>query len=157
MLRPVFYWSDAGRQLYFVGNPTLWWGSSLAFCLVVANLVVLRITDLKLPAAAERAARQLWIPLLGYVIAFAPLVRVPRPLFLYHYLTPLLFGLCVVLLWLDRVGWTRAAGWRAQRASFFATLFALLLGFVLLSPLTLAFVEAPGLRGLIFETFPGLR
>ena len=82
---------------------------------------------------------------------------VPRPLFLYHYLTPLLFGLCVVLLWLDHVGWTRPGGWSNQRASFHAATAALALGFVAISPFTFAFVNAPAYQEFLFGLFPRWR
>ncbi len=143
MLRPIFYWSGSKTTLYFLGNPLLWWGSSLGFVVVTANLVLLRATDLELPHAAKLSPARLWIPLAGYLMAFLPLVLVPRVLFLYHYLTPLLFGLCAVLLWLDHVRWTRVGTWTAQRWSFFAVIAALVVGFLAISPFTFAYVHAP--------------
>ena len=106
---------------------------------------------------ARTLAPDVRIPLLGFGVALLPLVRVPRALFLYHYLTPLLFALCAVVLWLDRIGWTRAGGLRRQRASYFVAVFALALGFLAISPFTFAFVEAPAWRELVFGVFPGWR
>jgi len=146
MLRPVFYWSGPRASLYFVGNPVVWWGSSLGLVVVLAQLGLVRITDLREPESASPQPRRLWIPLLGYVLSLGPLTRIPRPLFLYHYLTPLFFSVCVVLLWLDRVGWTRPGGWRRQRLSVGAGVAVLALGFVAVSPLTFTFLEAPAWR-----------
>jgi dolichyl-phosphate-mannose--protein O-mannosyl transferase len=157
MVRPVFYWNHADAALYFVGNPAVWWGTTFAFLLLLGSVVLLRVTELRLAAGGSPWPPRLWIPLLGYGIALLPLVRVPRALFLYHYLTALLFALCAVVLWLDRLGWTRAGGWRRQRASYFVAIGALGLGFVAISPFTFAFVTAPAYRELVFGLFPGWR
>lgn len=154
MARAVFYWSGEGSALYFLGNPVVWWGTTLGLIVVATNLVLVRITDLRV---APAPGRRLWIPWLGYGISFVPLIPVPRALFLYHYLTPLLFGVCVVLLWLDRVGWTRPGSWRSQRASVHAAVAVLVLGFVAMSPMTFAFLKAPGYQGLLLDAFPSWR
>ncbi len=155
MAGPIFYWGASGASIYFLGNPVLWWGTTLGLLGVVSTLALLRVTKLELRGAARPWPPLLWIPALGYAIALAPLVPVPRALFLYHYLTPLLFGLCVVLLWLDHLGWTRPGGWRRQRASFHAATAALVLGFLAISPFTFAFVNAPAYQKALLEFIPG--
>jgi dolichyl-phosphate-mannose--protein O-mannosyl transferase len=157
MLRPVYYWSHADAVLYFVGNPAFWWGTTLGLLLVLANGVLLRVTDLRLAGGRSPWPRLLWVPLLGYLIALMPLMRVPRALFLYHYLTALLFALCVVILWLDHVGWTRAGGWRSQRTSYFAAIAGLVLGFLVISPFSFSFIGAPAYRELVFGLFSSWR
>ena len=157
MLRPVYYWNHADAALYFLGNPVLWWGTTLGLLLLLGNTVLLRVTDLRLAAGGRIWPARLWIPLVGYAVALLPLVRVPRALFLYHYLTPLLFALCAVALWLDHIGWTRPDGLRRQRASYFGVLAALVLGFAAISPFTFAFLTAPAYRELVFGLFPGWR
>jgi dolichyl-phosphate-mannose-protein mannosyltransferase len=154
MARPVFYWSEGGAALHFVGNPVLWWGTALGLVVVAANGVLLKVTDLSLPEARKPWPRLLWIPAVGYLIAFLPLIPVGRPLFLYHYLSPLLFGLCVVVLWLDHVGWTRAGGFRSQRLSFHAAIAALVLGFVVMSPFTFSFIGTTGYRDMLVGLLP---
>lgn len=109
MLKPVFYWQGSGgRVIYFLGNPVVWWGSTVL--LVVALL------------------RGMWqrcwtggmsVALGGLVLALLPFVQIPRALFMYHYLTALVFGLMFGVLWLDRLkyrwlAWllpTVAIGW----------------------------------------------
>lgn len=157
MVRPVFYWNHGDGALYFLGNPAVWWGAALGLVLLFGNLALLRVSELRLATGASPWPPRLWIPLLGWAIALLPLVRVPRALFLYHYLTPLLFALCAVLLWLDRVGWTRPGGFRRQRASYFAAIGLLVLGFLAISPFTFAFARAPAWRELVFGIFPGWR
>ena len=151
MIRPVFYWSGSNASLYFLGNPLLWWGSTLGLVVVAANLILLRVTDLELPQAARPWPARLWIPLAGYLAALLPLVVVPRALFLYHYLPQLLFGLCAVVLWLDHVRWTRAGTWTAQRRSFHAAMAALVVGFLAISPFTFAFIHLPAYQRRVLE------
>jgi dolichyl-phosphate-mannose-protein mannosyltransferase len=157
MLRPVFYWSHDDAALYFVGNPAVWWGTTLGLLLVLGNGVLLRVTELRLPGRTSVWPRLLWLPLLGYAIALVPLMGIPRALFLYHYLTALLFALLAVVLWLDHVGWTRQGGFRSQRASYYVAIAGLALGFLVIAPFTFSFVAAPGYRELVLGLFPGWR
>jgi len=143
MSRPIFYWSGDNASIYFVGNPVLWWGTTLGLVVVVANSVLLRVTNLQVRGAERTLPRRLWIPAVGYLIAYVPLMPVKRPLFLYHYLTPLLFALCIVVLWLDHVGWTRPGGFRNQRLSFYLAIALLALGFVAMSPFIFSFLQMP--------------
>ncbi len=154
MARPVFYWASENAALHFVGNPVLWWGTTIGLVVVAANLVLLKVTDLELPGSRKPWPRLLWIPALGYAIALAPLIPVGRPLFLYHYLSPLLFGMCLVVLWLDHVGWTRPGGFAMQRRSFHLATAALVVGFIAMSPFTFSFVGTPGYRDLIVKILP---
>jgi len=156
MARPIYYWTHGDAALYFVGNPVVWWGAALGLVLLAGTSALRRVTGLSVPEGVARPVR-LWLPLLGYAVALAPLVRVPRALFLYHYLTALLFSLCAVMLWLDHLGFTRDGGWRAQRASFHGGVVALGVGFLVISPFSFAFVTAPTLREWVFALFPGWR
>ena len=87
-------------------------------------------------------------------MAWAPLAAVPRILFLYHYLTAMVFAVCAVVLWLDRIGWTRPGPWRQQRASFDFAVGLVLLGFVLAAPFTFSFVEATEWTRTVFRLLP---
>ena len=78
---------------------------------------------------------------------------VPRALFLYHYLTPLLFSLCAVVVWLDQVRWTVAGSWTAQRPSFYLAMTALVAGFLAISPFTFAFIHAPEYQRSVLALF----
>jgi dolichyl-phosphate-mannose--protein O-mannosyl transferase len=123
-----YFWQGTQSSIYLVGNPVIWWGSSLLFIVALA--------------AAQRggnAGPRHWIPLAGYVLSFLPLMPIPRVLFLYHYLTPLLFGLAFGLLWLDRQGWIRPGGLAEQPRSYFTLIAIVAAGFLLVSPLTYGF------------------
>jgi len=154
MARPVFYWSSGGASLYFVGNPVLWWGTTLGLLVVAANVVLVKVTNLQLRGAEKPWPPLLWVPALGYLISYVPLIPVQRPLFLYHYLSPLIFALTTVVLWLDHVGWTRPVGFRGQRLSFYIATTVLILGFIAMSPFTFSFLDMPDYRRQVIEFLP---
>lgn len=127
---PVFYWTSGAAQIYFVGNPIVWWGGTILFAVTVLASVV------QFGQRRRQPDIILWIPIVGFCIAMLPLIRVPRALFLYHYLTPLLFSLIAGLVWLERYHVHHR--WPAIRLHQVALgiIGAALLGFIYISPLT---------------------
>ena len=145
MRRPVFYWSGTeGAWLYFLGNPAVWWGTSLLF--VAAVLATIRQKKIQ--------AYEAGVFLAGYVIAYLPFLRVPRALFLYHYLTPLLFSLLFGLWWLDKTvkheAWSKKQGSKLRITNYelrklptwyWLVLAVIVGGFILFSPITYGFAS----------------
>lgn len=132
-----YYWQGEGASIYMVGNPIVWWGTSLVFFGVLIELLLLRPLGTKIPPPV-RSAPRVWLPLVGYAFAFFPFFRVTRVLFLYHYLTPLLFSMAFALLWLDRSGWLEPGAPRHRRA-YVLIIAAAAIAFLALSPLTYGF------------------
>jgi len=132
-----YYWQGDGASIYMIGNPVIWWGTSVLFFGVLIQLVLMRPLGTKLPPPVRREPR-VWFPLAGYALSFLPFFRVTRVLFLYHYLTPLLFSLAFVLLWLDRTGWLEPGAPR-QRTAAVAIVIAAAIAFLAISPLTYGF------------------
>jgi dolichyl-phosphate-mannose-protein mannosyltransferase len=154
MAGPIFYWSADDASIYFVGNPVVWWGTTVGLLVVAANVVLLKVTNLQLSGGGKPWPRLLWVPALGYAISFIPLMSVQRPLFLYHYLSPLLFGIGTIVLWLDHVGWTRPGGFRSQRLSFYVGSAVLVLGFLAMSPFVFSFLDVPDYKNQVIEFLP---
>jgi dolichyl-phosphate-mannose--protein O-mannosyl transferase len=151
MTRAVSYWNEiGGSSLAFLGNPVVWWGSTLGLAAIFATG-----TWRALARRGPAWPPQLWIPLCGWALSYLPLAAVPRVLFLYHYLTPLVFAVCAVALWLDRVGLTRPGDARAQPLRAWVVLAALALGFASISPFTLVYVNAPAYQEAVLSLFPG--
>jgi len=122
----IFYWSGGSAVIYFLGNPFVWWGGGLLFLLAFIF-------------SRRDVWKTGWIPFVGLLIAMLPFVRIPRALFLYHYLTPLLFMILFGLMWLD---------WKIQspklKIQIVTTASIILIGFfVLFSPLTYGFEVSP--------------
>jgi len=133
-----FFWAGPASSIHLIGNPVVWWGSTVLLLTILVNMALTRVTRLSLdPAPGVHV--QLWVPLVGFAVAFLPFFDVERVLFLYHYLTPLVFAIAGVLLWLDRAGWIRSAHLGDQRRSYYVVLALAALGFVAVSPLTYGF------------------
>jgi dolichyl-phosphate-mannose--protein O-mannosyl transferase len=92
MIRPVYYWAksyspDMMARVYLLGNPLVWWGSSL--CLPLA----LFYWKPKQPGLKSF--------LFGsYVTVMFPFVFVQRATYLYHYLPALVPAVMIAVLWL---------------------------------------------------------
>lgn len=144
MLRPVYYWQGSvmegkGAAIYFWGNPIVWWGSTV---LLVSGVISLGISRF----IGQKWRLPLWLPLAGYAIAYAPFIRIPRALFLYHYLTPLLFAVVFVLLWSDEQGWLKG-----KRVYWWAG--AVVAGWVCMLSVTYA-LPTPGFLSAILAHLP---
>ncbi|MFH1354366.1 MAG: phospholipid carrier-dependent glycosyltransferase [bacterium] len=171
MQTSVFYWVYGGGEgragaIYFLGNPLVWWGGSALFIIVLffACLSLLRrLFELRrkfsiFPAFAKgfggrsnfQFSNMMWILIFGYFIAYVPLMRVPRALFLYHYLMPLLFALLAGVLWLDGQGFFKPGSVLKQPKYYFVLLGAVVAMFVIFSPLTYGFLLPRELHDMLF-------
>lgn len=153
MNNPVFYW-QAGNvppslvgALYFIGNPVVWVGSTI---LLLAVLVWTLTMIGKEGAVAVLTKSSLFIPLLGYGLALYPLTRVDRGLFLYHYLTPLVFAIIIAVLWLDQRGWFKRTSLKQQPPRVYIAGALVLFFFILFSPLTYGFLLHTDLQQMLF-------
>lgn len=136
MVRPVYYWHGSkGGDIYFLGNPLVWWGGGLLFLLALSNAVV-DFGQAKLKKTGRILKAPLWLIGVAYVIAMAPLIRVPRALFLYHYLTPLILGIIYGLLWLSASGLFRSPLPKREKYLWYGVLGAAVIVFVYFSPFT---------------------
>jgi dolichyl-phosphate-mannose-protein mannosyltransferase len=133
-----YFWQGERSSIYLIGNPVVWWGTSLLFFALLVQFVLMRPLGTRLPPPVNPEPR-VWMPLAGYVLSFLPFFGVTRVLFLYHYLTPLLFSLAFVLLWLDRSGWALPGGATRQRTSYAVVIGLVVVAYVAVSPLTYGF------------------
>ena len=140
MWRPLYYYAGPNFALYFVGNPVVWWGSSIGLLWLVWGTVrrLLSKASTVDTSAGQQVARLL--PLLGFLVSFLPFIVIPRVMFLYHYLPSLVFAVCTVALWLDRHGWTQEGSFAEQSRAARWLLIAIPVGFLVISPITYGFV-----------------
>jgi dolichyl-phosphate-mannose-protein mannosyltransferase len=159
MVKPIYYWAagTSPARMYLIGNPLVWWGGSLLFVVVLADFALSRVTTLRIHQHPGRPRPRYWLPCVGFVAFYLPLAGVPRVLFMYHYFTPLLFSLMVVVLWLDHAGWLRPAGLLRQRASYYAVIAVLVLCFLALAPLTYGLETGAALADQLFRLVPAWR
>lgn len=98
LIRPVYYWNKADplgeRKIYLLGNPLIWWASTVAIFYLIADFF-LRLRQRKLlPEIAN------WI-LGGYLLNLLPFLSVKRVMFLYHYFPALILGVLALAYLVD--------------------------------------------------------
>jgi dolichyl-phosphate-mannose-protein mannosyltransferase len=124
MVRPVYYWvrdfagGTTGR-IYALGNPAVWWGSTLGF---IAALFLWR------PKRREKK----WILYAGYLIHMIPFFFITRVIFLYHYLPALGFAVAILAGWLFDDGAER----RGKQLLWMLIAAGAMAGFLFFAPLS---------------------
>ena len=99
--RGINFWGKDNRQIYLVGNPLIWWSSSIAVAvyIVFKGLAILRwqrncgdysIVDFK------RFDYEIGMSVLGWFFHYAPFFLMARQLFLHHYFPALYFAIIVL-------------------------------------------------------------
>ena len=86
MLRSVFYWVNGDAKIYLLGNPIIWWSSTIA----IFTAIILFFRRLR----KDRIIRLL---LLGYAVNILPFLGIERVVFLYHYLPALIFAVAIMV------------------------------------------------------------
>jgi dolichyl-phosphate-mannose--protein O-mannosyl transferase len=91
MARTIFYWVDGDARIYFLGNPIIWWGST-AGILMGLILVLWRKAD-----------RTLLFLTGAYLINLLPFLQIKRVMFLYHYLTAMIFAVMILVYVIEKI------------------------------------------------------
>ncbi|KAI9848546.1 MAG: hypothetical protein M1837_007215 [Sclerophora amabilis] len=96
--RGINFWGKDNRQIYLIGNPVVWWSSTLAIAIYVAfkGLAILRwqrgYNDYKLETF-KRFDYEIGTSVLGWAFHYFPFFLMQRQLFLHHYFPALYFAI----------------------------------------------------------------
>jgi dolichyl-phosphate-mannose-protein mannosyltransferase len=126
MVRPIFYWVKDSSRIYLLGNPVVWWGSTIALAVALVEL---------LAAGIRRANRTLIIMIGAWAMNLLPFIGISRVMFLYHYFTALIWAVLIMAYEVDR---TR----RPQRAALGLIALALT-AFLFFAPLSYGLPLSP--------------
>jgi dolichyl-phosphate-mannose-protein mannosyltransferase len=101
--RPIYFWGNTNgeikERIYLMGNPCLWWASSLALLLLTLKLLT---SWWRKGHLAEYPPREFNLLLL-YFANFVPFMLIGRVMFIYHYLVALIVGLMILALVLEKL------------------------------------------------------
>ncbi len=136
MWRPIYYYASPGSAIYLLGNPVVWWGTSLGMLAVLWTSVREVLGQGSAAGLPTRQPMIRLLPLLGFLVSYLPYLVIPRVMFLYHYLPSLVFAICAVALWLDQRGWTRPGRFADQPRALRWLIILIPLGFLLVGPLS---------------------
>ncbi|KAJ5110822.1 hypothetical protein N7532_001357 [Penicillium argentinense] len=101
LLRGINFWGKDHRHIYLLGNPVIWWSTTLAVViyLAVKGISVLRwqrsCGDYK-HATFKRFDYEVGTSVLGWFFHYFPFYLMARQLFLHHYLPALYFAIMVL-------------------------------------------------------------
>lgn len=126
MDRAIFYWVEERAHIYLLGNPFVWWGTSLAAIIALANVVV---------TGVRKSDHVLLILLGAWLLNFLPFIGIGRVMFLYHYLTALVWAVLILAYLVDRLK-------RPEKAVVALTAVALVM-FVFFAPLSYGLPLSP--------------
>ncbi len=88
MARPIFYWVSENSRIYLLGNPIIWWASTVAILLSLIYVVRHKIIKILLG---------------GYLLNLLPFIGIKRVMFLYHYLTGLVFAILILVYLIENI------------------------------------------------------
>lgn len=150
---PVFYWSDQGDRIYLIGNLLIWWGAIALFFITILHVIWLNLMRF-LTLKTKPFTSMIWLPICAYIISYGPLIFTSRPLFIYHYMTALLFSIMTVILWLEYKGWIRDTGIGGQSIGYYLGLGFAAVAFVVLLPLVYGYSVGIQPLDALFALFP---
>jgi dolichyl-phosphate-mannose-protein mannosyltransferase len=141
MKRGINFWSKDHRQVYLIGNPIVWWGSTVAVLVYVGTRALLMLRAKRgaqdyLDSTIvfyDRTASFLFI---SYSLHFFPFFLMSRQLFIHHYLPALYFAVLLLALLFDLL--TAGLRPRFRLAAATALLLVVVWGYSEFSALTYA-------------------
>lgn len=100
MARPIFYWVKDTARIYLIGNPLVWWGSSVA---VLVMFLTLAFSGIRTMGRTPLIMTGAWL------MNIVPFIGISRVMFLYHYFTALIWAILMLAYLVDRSHHTRKA------------------------------------------------
>ena len=124
MNKPIFYWNgDDGARIYLIGNPFIWWLSTIA----VIYFLIFFFRNFR------TLSSNYYILTTGFLANWLPFIFIGRVMFLYHYFTSLIFAILILVFLLDKSKFAK------NKIAFNAILTGSMILFLFFSPLTYGF------------------
>lgn len=166
MQTTIYYWQGGkGQHIYLTGNPVVWWGSFTALIYLALEAVSYGYRRIKSASTlrtikaefSQDENRALVFSIGLYLGAFLPLALISRVLFLYHYLTPLIFAIFIACQFANLKTSQSVANRRRQNILLGSAAIAIVVGFIVISPMTFGYQAPESYWSAIFSAFPKWR
>ncbi len=127
MTRPIFLWVKDSARIYFMGNPAIWWASTVGVLMLAIGFAT---------SKKERNFTSAFL-LGGYALNLLPFIGIARVMFLYHYIIALIFAILALAYVIDKE--------KEKRSKIiFGVLIALgIIAFIWFAPLTYGLPLSP--------------
>ena len=99
MTRPIFYWVADNSRIYLLGNPVIWWSSTIGILYLVSCILYSKIIKFR---TRYQILNTEYILLGGYFLNLLPFIGIKRVMFLYHYLTGLVFAILILVYLIEK-------------------------------------------------------
>jgi dolichyl-phosphate-mannose-protein mannosyltransferase len=119
LARPIFYWVQNNARIYLLGNPVVWWGSTLA--VLATAVLVVRRRVIHAPGAVLIMAG-------AWLLNLLPFIGISRVMFLYHYFIALVWAILMLAWFVDR--------WRKPESATLKIVGLALVAFIFFAPLS---------------------
>ncbi|MBI2068552.1 MAG: phospholipid carrier-dependent glycosyltransferase [Candidatus Yanofskybacteria bacterium] len=124
MARPIFYWIKDNARIYFFGNPVIWWLSTVAVIYFMINF----FRNIKNHTYGLLS--------IGYWLNLLPFIGVKRVMFLYHYLTALVFAIIILCYLVDKNPFDPLRARKNSRKIFTGIVIGAIAAFLFFAPLS---------------------
>ena len=129
MTRPIYYWVSENSRIYFFGNPVIWWASTAAVLILLWRGLT-SILRLNLNTNFSTFL------LSGYFLNLLPFIGVKRVMFLYHYLTALIFAVLILCYLIDKIHSISSGQDKNSRKIFTGIIIISIIAFLFFAPLS---------------------
>jgi len=128
MNKPIYYWNsppDSESKIYFLGNPLIYWLSTISVIYaIIINFFKSLFTKNKF------LLFNFYFLIFGFLANWLPFIFIGRVMFLYHYLTALIFAILILAYSLDKLEF------KQKKIALNAILIGSIILFIFFSPLT---------------------
>ncbi|MEX2090880.1 MAG: phospholipid carrier-dependent glycosyltransferase, partial [Candidatus Paceibacterota bacterium] len=100
MARPIFYWVQGDARIYYLGNPVVWWASTVA---ILFSIILLLSEKLKVKSEKLKFDKILYFLLGGYLLNLLPFIGIGRVMFLYHYMVAMVFAVMMLVYVIEKI------------------------------------------------------
>ncbi len=125
LTRPIFYWVSGDSRIYLLGNPVIWWASTVAVILLLLRNFQFSTFNFQLKTG--------YILLGGYFLNLLPFIGIKRVMFLYHYLTGLVLAILILVYLIEKQD---GSTWLTAKKIFIGLAVASVVTFIYFAPLT---------------------
>lgn len=129
LIKPIYYWNSAGQKIYLLGNPIIWWLSTVAIGLLLIRAGRKGIETIGLPAT---------VILAGFLVNLIPFAAISRTLFIYHYIGAYPFAILGLAYFFGS-----SEKMKDQRKIFWVLVLIFFAAYVYFSPLTYGIEQTP--------------
>lgn len=137
MNQPIYYWSSGKADIYFVGNPIIWWGASFLFIALLAGFMIK--TERQKIKERFFTSPFTWFAIVGFVLSYAPYITMQRFLFMYYFMQSLVFILIGLIIWWDKE--LSLASQKNRTTLLIGASCLVISGYLLVAPLTYGWSE----------------